>query len=458
MMQGWSAGEIAAITGGCLLAGNSQAEIRGVTIDSRTIRPGNLFIAFKGEKTDGHDYVGQAFEQGAAACLVERPVQDNRLAVILVENTLNALGRLAGHHRLAYRGHLIGVTGSNGKTTTKDMIASILAQKWHILKTLGNYNNEIGLPLTLLKLTPDTQAAVVEFGMRRKGQIKALAHIALPTAAVLTNVGEAHMEMLGSKEAIADAKGELIEAVPADGMVVLNADDPYLAEQGKKSAAKVIGYGLKGRFGRLDYRGEDPESDGVIQKFNLYCARGRIGLEIMLPGLHNIYNALAASALCLELGLDPEDVQEGLRHFIPGDKRLNIIRLNEITIIDDTYNASPTSTLAALEILAYYPGKRKIAILGDMLELGRAAVDGHRLVGKKAAELGIRILATGPLAWEIVNAARPVLGPDGSRHFGRKEDIIEFIRGIREPDDVYLVKGSRGMRMETIVKALKGEE
>ena len=457
----WSVHEVVDIVKGNLLAGNPEYILTGVSTDSRHCKEGDLFIALKGEKFDGHDFVSHAINNGALGCVVQKAVNASipgNAALILVKDTLHALGMLARYHRSFFKGPLVGVTGSNGKTTTKDMIASILCQKWVTLKTQGNFNNEIGMPLTLLRLGPETEAAVVEFGMRNIGQIKNLADIALPTAAVLTNIGEAHIEILGSKEAIAGAKGELIEAIPEEGFVLLNADDKYMVRQAARAKCRIKYYGIKGSFANPDYWAEEIESDGQCQKYILRTASGMTEVSLPLPGLHNVYNSLAAAGVCLELGQDFSDVICGLKDFTPTEKRLNIIKRDEYTIIDDTYNASPTSTIAALQILHDYPGRKKIAVLGDMLELGEYARDGHRLVGEKITQLKIDAVYTfGKMAKEITDVVSEKLGTIYSRNFTAKEDLISLLKSSLEAGNIYLVKGSRGMKMEEIVKALKGE-
>lgn len=440
----FSVENIVQATRGQLLQGN-DVEITGIAIDSRAVKRGDLFVAITGEKTDGHLYIQKAVDKGARAVLVEKPVSTD-VPVILTTSTVYALGRLAQWYRNQFNIPVVGITGSVGKTTTKEMMASVLASRFSVLKSQGNLNTEIGLPLTLFGLKKHHEVVVVEMGMRGLGQIRELAKMARPNVGVITNIGENHLELLGSKENILKAKWELAEALPPEGTLILNRDDDLLLAKGSRMQSEVLWYGTD-RSAMV--RAENISVQGEGLSFDLcWLGEKRIRVELPVPGRHNVSNALAAAAVGLAFGLTLEEIAKGLSMFTNATMRLDIQRYKGITVINDAYNASPVSMMAALEVLADLAKGRKIAVLSDMLELGDWSMEGHRQVGRACK---VDILYTyGEMARDI-NGAAPDIEKE---HFGSREALADKLIEILKPGDTVLVKGSRGMKMEDIVKRL----
>ncbi|HUW66087.1 MAG TPA: UDP-N-acetylmuramoyl-tripeptide--D-alanyl-D-alanine ligase [Spirochaetia bacterium] len=449
-------GEAARATGAVLRGGDPDGVITGVSTDTRTLKQGDLFIALRGDNFDGRSFVDRAREMGAAGAVVARDADGAAGALLAVDDTLVALQRLAAWYRQRFDFPVIGVTGSVGKTGTKDMIAGVLGGRLSVHKTPANLNNEIGLPLTLLALRPGHQAAVLEMAMRASGEIDQLCRLAGPTAGVITTVGESHLEFLGSVENIARAKGELLDHIPAQGFALLGADHPLLRREAARCRGKVIFYG------------QSPDADLVLTSYRpegtgawMEVRDGTNRAEYFLPlaGRHNAVNALAAIGVARELGLSSEEIGRGLSTLRPAAMRLAVLDLGRILLIDDAYNASPTSTGAALETLAQLAGnRRKVAVLGDMLELGELAPGGHRVVGAAAAAQGVDLLVTvGNLAGLIAEGAR-LAGLPESRVFSVPDNraALELLADLLGDADVVLVKGSRGMHMEEIVAGLQG--
>lgn len=449
--------EIIAAVDGRLLQGNPKLRVRGVNTDSRQIQAGELFIALKGERFDGHCFVETAAQSGAAAAVVmETVAAPPGLTVIQVADTLAALGAIARAHRRRFNIPTIGITGSNGKTTTKDLIAAVLEQACRVIKTEQNFNNEIGLPLTLFKISETTEATVVEMGMRGLGQIRQLATIAEPTIGVVTNVGLTHLELLKTQENIAKAKAELVEALGPNGVAVLNGDDPLVRAMQSLNRGKTVLYGIDAEG--LDYRATGIKSMVSVSEFTAETPDGTLAIKLPLPGRHNILNALAAIAVAKTIGLSDSVIQAGLLKPQMTGKRLNILEQNGYRIIDDTYNASPTSVRAALDVLAGMQSGRRIAVLADMLELGPEAVRLHHDLGSYAACLGVdQVLAFGDLARHYVAGFNAVTSNNGL-HFDDKNSLIDYLKSFLRPGDCILVKGSRGMKMEEIVAALSHKE
>jgi len=447
-----------------------EAQLKDVVIDSREASEGSLFVALRGEHEDGHDFIADAFERGAIAAIAEKrakPVagcwqleaSDQQLVTsfqlpvcLIVDDSLKALQRLAGYWRGKFTCEVIGVTGSVGKTTTKETIASVLAQSFRTLKSEGNYNNEIGLPLALLRLNPSHEKVVLEMGMYALGEIAELASIARPYIGVVTKVSHTHLERLGTIERIAQAKAELVEALPADGVAILNGDDPLIRPMAAKTKARVLYYGLDPS---CDLWASDVESHGLEGIRFLVHHRGQ-SIRVQFPSLgrHNVYTALAAAAVGLVEGQTWAEIVAGLRGLSVQVRLFAVPGIKGTTIIDDTYNSSPTSSLAALNLLDELKG-RKIAVLGDMLELGSFEEEGHRIVGRKVAEVVAKLIAVGPRG--------RIIGEEALRSDMKKEDVffvadnaqaIEHLNRFLAPGDMILVKGSRGMRMEEIVAAL----
>jgi UDP-N-acetylmuramoyl-tripeptide--D-alanyl-D-alanine ligase len=445
---------------GELVQGSSNIEISGVSIDSRSIKPGDLFLAFPGERVDGHDFLEQVFDQGAAAAVISHPVNfQSRAALIMVDDPLKALQDLAYYYRQLYNIPVVAVTGSTGKTTTKDLIAGVLEQRFKVLKTSGNYNNEIGLPLTLLQLNHSHQIAVLEMAMRGRGQIAALCELSCPQVGVITNIGKTHLELLGSHEAIALAKGELLQALPSDGWAVLCGEDPWQVKLSEMVSGEVIFYGYSDHCTVSASQVVLDNLDGV--EFNLSTPAGQRTCFLPLPGAHNVTNALAAAAVGHRFGLTLQEIAAGLQSASLTGMRLEVKEEKDgVMIIDDSYNASPSSTIAALRLLAESGGERTIAVLGDMYELGEETVDGHRQVGKEAVALQIDCLCTvGQLAREIAKGAiNAGMDSDLIYVYQEKTEAVSFLRSYLQKGDVVLIKGSRGMKMEEIVAAIQDGE
>lgn len=446
-----------------------------VVIDSREAVPGALFVALPGERVDGHDFVVDAFARGAALALVQRPLEGYPLldlrrpvqaadwaafdlpGLLLVEDTLLALQQAARfwRQRLAHL-QVVGVTGSVGKSTTKELVAQVLRTRYRVLANPGNLNNEIGLPLTVLRLLPGYQVAVLEMGFYVPGEIAFLCQIARPQVGVVTNIGSVHAERAGSREAIARGKAELVEALPPEGVAVLNHDDPWVRWMAGRTQARVLFYGLTPEADLWADEVEGLGLDGLA--FRLHYGQETFHVRVPLLGRHAVYTALAAAGVGLALGLGWDAILEGLRR---GHTQLRLVvvrAFNGALLIDDTYNASPQSTLAALNLLADLQG-RKVAVLGDMLELGPYEREGHEKVGLRAAEVADLLVAFGPRARIIAETARRAGLP--AERIMSTEDLTTVLRWLRErltPDDVVLVKGSRGMRMDRIVAALETEE
>ena len=448
--------EIAAVTAG-RLAVASERPISGVAVDSRLVRPGNLFVALPGERTDGHRFVGAALAAGATALLVsELSDRDADLArgvasVVVVPDTLLGLHAVAAAWRRRFSLLVVGVTGSIAKTSTKEAIAAVLAERFVTLKSEGNANNEIGLPLTTLRIGPEHQAAVLEMGMYVGGEIAQLAAIARPKIGVVTAVREVHLSRIGSIEAVERAKGELVEALPADGVAVLNADDPRVVRMRDRTAARAITYGFAPD---ADVRAEDVVAAGLDgMGFTLVAPQGRVRTAIPALGRHGVHNGLAAAAVGIAAGLDLDLIAAGLRSGWHAPHRDEIVRAGSLTILDDSYNASPASMLAALELLATLPG-RHVAVLGEMRELGEANDRGHREVGAAAAGLAEVIVVVGEGAAAIAAGAASLGGTVVT--VADRDAAVAALREILRPGDAVLVKASRGAELDRIVESLVG--
>jgi len=410
-------------------------------------------VALRGEHHDGHDFLSDALASGARGLLIQRlPASlPEGVTAYVVKDTLDALQRLAAGRRRQHEVRVIGITGSVGKTTTKEIAASVLRRRYRVLKNEANYNNEIGLPLTLLKLTRRHERAVLEMGMYALGEVRLLCDIARPQVGVVTNVGPSHLERLGSMQAIARAKAELVETLPGDGYAILNGDDPHVRAMSGKTRARVVLYGTSAR---CQVRGTELESKGLRGiSFTLECESGRARAKTRLPGRHLLHNALAAAAVGLVEGMAVEEVTEALsRARVP--LRVRVYRgRNGSTILDDTYNASPASVLAALDLLADVPGRR-IAVLGDMRELGAAEEEGHRVVGRQAARVAQVIYTVGDLARLIGEEAQRAGHPAVSMWASKEEAARDLARNLAA-GDVVLLKASRALELETMLTELR---
>jgi UDP-N-acetylmuramoyl-tripeptide--D-alanyl-D-alanine ligase len=447
--------DVVRATHGALVGGDLGISVQGVSIDSRTLGVGEAFFAIRGHRLDGHDFVGDAIARGAA-CVVVHTLPDDlpaHVAVVLVEDTTRALGRLAHWHRQRFSLPVVGVTGSNGKTTTKEMIASVLGTRRRVLKSEGSLNNQWGLPMTLMALGPEHEAAVLEMGTNQPGDIAYLVAIAAPTLAVVTSIALAHTEALGSLDGIVAEKSGLVRAIPAAGRVVLNADDPRVLGMAAAATAPVLTYG---RAPSAAVRAVGPvgeAADGIA--FTLAVGGAEHPVRLAFAGAHNVSNALAAAAVGHALGLALPDIARGLAEARPVKGRGIWREAGGVRILDDTYNANPVSVRAALDTLrAASRGRRALVAFGDMLELGETAVEAHREIGRAIAAAGVgELIGVGRLAAEAVDAAREA-GLAAALHTTTFEDTVAHLVKRVAPGDVLLVKGSRGMRMERVVDAL----
>jgi len=460
----WTTSQILEATAGELVCGDLQCGFSKVFIDSRRTADDGVFVAICGEVHDGHSFLSAVVDQGGRGLVVKRekieqlPLaawQTMGVVCIAVADTTRALGDLAAFHRRRSRASVVGITGSNGKTTTRQFTATVLSQHYNTLATAGNFNNEIGLPLTLLGLAPDHQWAVVELGTNHPGEIARLTDICSPDIGVITNIGPAHLEGLGSIEGVAREKGSLLKGLRKNGTAVLNADDPRLLQLARQTRQKVV---LYGRSAEAAVRATDVhENDGAIS-FRLNIAEENISVRLNTPGSFMVTNALAAAAVGCQLGLSCRAIKAGLEAFTPVSGRMNIVHTtNGIHIIDDTYNANPDSMRVALSTFKTMRAEsRGIFVAGDMLELGDQAPALHGKIGALAAQSGIsRLYASGEYADQVVSGARDEGLPAASTMIGSRREIIADLIGRLQPGDWVLVKGSRGMAMEKIVREVK---
>ncbi len=451
--------------------------IERVVINSQEAEAGTLFIALPGNQTDGHQFVTDAFRRGAIAAVIHQPIEAGQQCVITaeqtpsatlseadlplciqVEDTLGGLQQLASHWRSKFGPRVIGITGSVGKSTTKEMVSTVLETRFKVLKNQGNLNNEIGLPLTLLNLNGSHERVVLEMGMYDLGEIALLAEIAKPQVGVITNVGPTHLERLGTIERIAQAKTELVQALPAaedGGIAILNDDDPLVRPMAEATEAQVLTYGLSAS---ADLWGSDVESAGLEGiRFTLHYKGDEIRVRVPLLGRHSVHTALRAALVGLVEGLDWEEIITGLQT-LPSADQLRLVAMsgpNGSILLDDTYNASPASTIAALNLLDDLTAARKIAVLGDMLELGSYAEEGHRKVGCRAADIVDQLIVIGPLAKFMAAEARACgLDPAVILELKDNQAATDYLQTYLGPDDVVLIKGSNAQRLDQIVSAL----
>jgi UDP-N-acetylmuramoyl-tripeptide--D-alanyl-D-alanine ligase len=432
-----------------------QAIAQGYSIDSRTIAPGELFFAVQGERLDGHDYVEAALAKGAFAAVVRRD-QLSRYAnpspLLAVNDTLAALQKLGTAVRKLWGKPVIGVTGSAGKTTTKDAIAHLLSSRYQVFKSQGNLNNHFGLPLMLLKLEPEHEIAVIEMGMSHLGEIATLARLALPETGVVTCVAPVHLEFFKSVAEIAQAKRELIESLPDHGIAILNADDEYVSQFGRNFRGKVVTFGLGSS---ATVRAESIQSRGTEgSSFDLVCGAFRGRAMLPLLGRHNIYNALAAFAASLEHGVPPQDAIASLAQLVAPDKRGQRIELAGTTVINDCYNSNPKALDAMVEAVAAMSAKRRILVAGEMLELGPTGPELHRQCGNRMADRGIDVLiGVRGLAQEMVQAARQ--SGIVAEFFSTPEEAGQWLSRETRPGDLVLLKASRGVKLERALETWK---
>ena len=430
-----------------------EQEIQGVAIDSRKIKPGYLFVPIKGAKVDGHTFIPQVMENGALVTLAEHPLEDGPHPYILVDSCEQALKDIAAFYRNALDIKVVGITGSVGKTSTKETIASVLSQKYNVLKTEGNFNNEIGLPLTIFNIREEHEVAVLEMGIDHFGEMHRLASISQPDICVITNIGLAHMENLGSRDGILKAKTEVFDHLKPNACVILNGDDDKLCTVSSVQGKSPVFFGLSPE--RNAYADEIENLGLRGTNCTLHLSAGSIRVHIPVPGEHMIYNALAAACTGLALGLTPEEIKSGIESLKTISGRTNLIETDSLLIIDDCYNANPISMKSSLDVLATASG-RKVAIMGDMFELGPNECELHYTTGSYAAEKQIDIICCiGELSRHAYSGAKAHATQSVVLYFETRQEFLEKIQNVIQKGDTILVKASHSMEFPEIVSALK---
>lgn len=446
--------EVVTACRGRLICGDDELVFSGVSTDTRTIEPGMLFIPIRGENFDGHKFIDKAIENGAAAVLTELGGEYS-VPAVRVEDTRRAMGRLASYYLNKLNIPTVAITGSVGKTTTKDMVASVLAKRYNVYKTQGNLNNDIGVPLTVFALKPYHTAAVIEMGMNHFGEISYLTSIVKPDVALITNVGVSHIENLGSREGILKAKCEIFEGLKSDGTAIVNGDDDMLSTL----RGKLKGLVMFGTDASLDWYADNIREHGLEGIDCTIHGNGSsvcFDVSISVPGRHMVLNALAAAAAGYALGMSAEEIKAGIEDFKPTKMRMDIIHSGDLTIINDAYNSNPVSAMAAVDVLAAEGGVR-CAVLGDMFELGSFAPKLHYDLGEYTAKKGIDIIvAVGELSRELYEGAKQVRNKD-VYYFKTQEEFLENIDSIIRGKMTVLVKASRGMKFEKTTEKLRGE-
>jgi len=445
--------------GGVLIHGDPNASFSGVSTDSRSIEPGELFFALRGEKFDGHHFISEVVRRGGAGVVVQTAVhgiENGPVAVMMVPDTLQALGDLANFWRKEHAIPLVAVVGSNGKTTTKEMLARILEERYRVLKNPGNLNNLIGLPLSLLKMNSRDQVAVLEMGMNRKGEIRRLTQIAQPNIAILTNINPVHLEELGSLDGVVEAKAELVEMMGDTGRLIYNADDPRVTEISGRFKGQRTSFGISSSADWVATRiVSKPEGE---VSFRLRGPVAAVSVSLRTVGHHQVYNALAASAAASQLGATPEEIKEGLKAFQSPSMRMEMLTLGKgIRVINDTYNANPRAMQLALSTLQAVARGRRIAVLGDMAELGTYAAQAHQDVGHWVAESAVDLLfLLGDCAPYVIKGATES-GMPGSAITVEKDhrELSHHLAQSLQQGDWVLVKGSRKMKMEKVIEELR---
>lgn len=452
--------EIEKMTGGHGLKQQQSKIIQGVSIDTRSIKPGQLYVPIKGERFDGHDFIQKAVAAGAAAALwhENQPLPEVDIPLILVADTVTALQRLAREYRLQLKLKVVGITGSNGKTSTKDILAGILTTRYRTKKTFGNLNNHLGVPLTLLELEEDTEMAVVEMGISDPGEMAVLTSIALPDAAIITNIGEAHLTTMGTKENIYNEKLKIVEGLRPEGIFVYNGDDDTL---GEKVEALALPHRVEA-FGQKPHNSYRPTLKALKENGSLFVLEGKAEKPMLLPmlGRHQIYNAAAAIAVARFFGLSYEDIRTGLLGIDPTGMRNELIKGKGFTILNDAYKSNPSSLRAALDTLYGLEGySQKIAVLGNMEGIGDDEVEFHREIGREIDPDEIDYLFTiGPLAKSLAETAAPRFPKDRVRFFTNREDMLKAIQQVLSEHAIILVKASRGLQLELVIEALLQQE
>lgn len=429
------------------------SSITGVSTDTRSMKKGELFVALHGERHDGHDHIPQAFEKGAVACVVEKLKGDG--PQIVVKDSLKSLGMIAQFWRDQFKIPVVAITGSNGKTTTKDMVNAVLSEKFNTLKTEGNFNNWIGLPQTVFGLNQKIQMAILEMGMNHKGEIDWLAQIASPQVGVITNIGRAHIENFKNQSGIARAKGELLKYLPKNGYAIINADSPYFENLKKMTKARVMGFGFS-KKSKAQILKVDSTQLGKTG-FQIRLESKSFNFEIPLGGAHNVYNAAAAILVGRTQGVSIEKIRKALKNYKPEKKRMEILHLGQgIDVLNDSYNANPDSMKAAISYLHGFAGRHRVVVMGDMFELGQKSKKLHYEVGQAVGESAIeKLIAVGQYATDLVNGATEA-GMDSvqAHSFSCIEEVLPHLDNYIRSGDLVLIKGSRGMKMERLTEAL----
>lgn len=435
-----------------------HAEAAGVVIDSRKAGENFIFVATKGERVDGHQFIPDVFAKGALGVVCEKEPESLPGPCIVVEDSFEALKQIGEFYRQQLPVKVVGITGSVGKTSTKEFVAAVLSMKYKVHKTLGNYNNEVGVPLTVLSMPEDTEVAVLEMGINHFGEMHNLSRIARPDICIMTNIGQCHLEFLGSREGILKAKSEMFDFMKEDGSVCINGDDDMLASIKEVKGKKPVTFGLSEqcRVYAADIKGK-----GLFGSEAVIHGNGEsFAVQIPLPGEHMVYNALAAAAAGQLLGLTPEEIRDGIAAVESVSGRSHIVKLPDKVLIDDCYNANPVSMEAAIDLLLQADGRR-VAVMGDMFELGEQEKEMHARVGKYAADKGVEcIICAGKLARCIYEGAREAAGErkDGPAaeifYFEDRESLLEGINQILKPGDTILIKASHGMGFEKVVEQL----
>ena len=429
----------------------ANLEITGVSIDTRSIQPGELFIALQGDKFDGHIFVRQALEKGAGAVMTHKQMGPS-VPAVFVDDTREALGALARGYRANHKCQVIGITGSVGKTTTKEMIADILATTYRTCRTQGNHNNNVGLPLSILQIDDDCEMAVLEMGMNHFREMSYLTSIARPNVALINNIGTMHIEHLGSREGILTAKMEILEGLMPNGETVFNGDEPLLWNQRELLGKKPVFFGIENPACDVTATNIVQADDGMY--FRVVGSGQEFDVFVPAEGMHIVYDALAAITVGLLENVRPERIQSALSRFRNTGSRQSIYEKGGVTIIEDCYNAGPESMKAALEVLAERGGEgRRIAVLGDMLELGTCSIAEHYRLGRLAAEKADIVYAYGPHSDRVViGAVTGGISHKCTARFDTHEEMAAMLRRTAKPGDTLLFKGSRGMKMETVLK------
>ncbi len=442
--------EIVAATGGELICGSKDALIENVSIDSREVIDNTLFVALRGDNSDGHNYIEKAFENGASCVISEKKISGNG-AVVLVENSSKALGQIAKFYKKKMNLKTVAVTGSVGKTTTKDMLSAVMNMQYNTLKTEGNFNNELGLPLTVLRLKQSHEAAVLEMGMSEFGEIDYLADISRPDVAIITNIGMSHIENLGSQEGIFKAKTEICNYFNKESLLIVNADDKFLQKAFDFKGFDVVGYGIENE---CQYRARDIENLGLEgTRFSVDIYEREYRIHIKTPGVHNVYNALAAIACGVHYNIGPNKIIEGIENFSLTKMRMSVEKAGSVTIINDCYNSSPDSVNAALKVLSTQ-NTRKVAILGDILEMGEFARDAHYKIGEEVYKNKIDVLLTAGENAKFIAQGAMI---DEVYSFDTTDELVLNISKFIKENDTVLVKASRGMHFEKVVNKITEE-